>query len=263
MDGKAWSAISLALIAALTLASSGGRAAGKNRDALWKIVHDKCVPDQETNRDPSPCAYVDLAKGPDRGYAVLKDLVGATQFLLIPTRQISGIESPALLEPDAPNYWGAAWDARSYLLERARKPLPRDAISLAINSSVDRSQDQLHIHIDCVRADVRTLLAEHAAEIGGTWAELGFDLAGRRYRAMRIGKPDLGDSNPFSLLASDLAASGRDMAGATLVVVGASLGEGKDGFVLLEDRANPATGDSAHGEDLQDHGCTMATSLNP
>ncbi|MBV9243759.1 MAG: CDP-diacylglycerol diphosphatase, partial [Methylobacteriaceae bacterium] len=40
-------------------------------------------------------------------------------------------------------------------------------------------------------------------------------------------------------------------------------GEGKDGFILLEDRADPATGDAAHGEDLQDHGCAVATSLNP
>ena len=36
--------------------------------------------------------------------------------------------------------------------------MPRDDISLAVNSVYGRSQNQLHIHIDCVRSDVRNAL---------------------------------------------------------------------------------------------------------
>ena len=68
------------------------------------------------------------------GYVVLKDRVGDTQFLLMPTARITGIESPAILAADAPNYWDAAWQARHFVDERAHRDLSREAISLAINS---------------------------------------------------------------------------------------------------------------------------------
>ena len=97
---------------------------------------------------------------------MLKDLVGATQFLLIPTARIDGIESPQIVAADAPNYFADAWRARSFAEQRAGRGLPRDWMSLAINSADARSQDQLHIHIDCVRADVQETLAAHADDIG-------------------------------------------------------------------------------------------------
>ena len=73
--------------------------------ALWHIVHDQCVAHFIANRDPAPCRAVRIEDGEDTGYAVLKDLVGATQFLAIPTRRVSGIEDPALLAPGAANYF--------------------------------------------------------------------------------------------------------------------------------------------------------------
>ena len=66
--------------------------AAADPNALWNIVNGQCVPDQSNNGDPAPCALVDLDGGEPRGYAVLKDLVGATQFLLIPTERVTGIE---------------------------------------------------------------------------------------------------------------------------------------------------------------------------
>jgi CDP-diacylglycerol pyrophosphatase len=246
---------SLALGAASFVHASAARA---DRLALWKIVHEKCVPDQASDHDPAPCAYVDLANGADDGYALLKDRVGIAQFLLIPTRRIPGIESPLLLEPGAPNYFGAAWDQRSYLFQRLHKELPRYDLSLAINSAADRSQDQLHIHIDCLRADVRDLLMKHAAEIGDTWSQLGFDLVGRKYRAMRLVQGELREDNPFKLLASGIPEAAANMGNETLVVVGAVFAPDKDGFIMLEDHVDAATGDTAHGEDVQDHTCTIA-----
>ena len=151
-------------------------------DALWTIVHDRCVPDQRQHNDPAPCATVDLSVGDEHGYAVLKDINGATQFLLIPTERISGIESPAILAPGATNYLAAAWRARSFVDERAGQTLPRDWVSLAVNSEVSRSQNQLHIHIDCVRADVHEALTEHVAEIGAVWTPFPVPLAGHLYR---------------------------------------------------------------------------------
>src|SRR5581483_7670374 len=145
-----WRGFCFASFAAFIVAASIVASRAGDRLALWRIVHDQCVPDEKENGSPSPCAAVDLSAGEERGVAILKDLVGIAQFLPIPTRRLTGIESPELLAPDAPNYWRAAWAARGAMERRLGRPLSREAVGMAINSSLARSQDQLHIHIDCV-----------------------------------------------------------------------------------------------------------------
>src|SRR3954451_6804938 len=129
----------------VAVGSAGPVRADGDPGALWRIVDGQCVPNEVAHGDPAPCASVELGPQGRSGWAVLKDLVGATQFLLIPTQRTSGIDDPAILAPDAPNYFAAAWKARSFVDERAGSRLPRDQLSLAINSTFARSQDQLHI----------------------------------------------------------------------------------------------------------------------
>jgi CDP-diacylglycerol pyrophosphatase len=131
---------------------------------------------------------------------------------------------------------------------------------MAINSARDRSQDQFHIHIDCVRPQVADSLSKHIGAIGDSWEEFPFDLAGHRYSAMRVSSTDLRGVNPFRLLTLEGAKGGHDIASRTLVVVGAAFGKGRDGFVLLSDRVNVFRWDFAHGEDLLDHSCAVAAS---
>jgi CDP-diacylglycerol pyrophosphatase len=241
------------LIATLTLIGLPHHAAA-DANALWHIVGEQCVPDQKANNVPRPCAEVDLTGG----YAVLKDIVGNTQYLLIPTTRVSGIESPEILAPKAPNYWDAAWHARHFVEELARHQLPRDAVGLAINSISGRTQNQLHIHVDCMRLDVTAALRAHAGAIGTTWSKFPEPLVGHDYMAMRIDQPELGATNPFALLADGLSGARADMGHYTLVVVGSNV-QGKDGFVVLAGHATPATGNWGAGEQLQDHACAAAT----
>lgn len=245
------------LLLALTLIVSAGGVtvplADADPNALWTIVHDQCVPDEETSGQPAPCSMVDVDAGEQRGYALLKDLVGATQFLLIPTDRISGIESPTLLEPDATDYFAAAWRARSFVDARAGIDIPRDWMSLAINSALARTQNQLHIHVDCVRADVRATLSRHLADIGSDWAPFPEPLRGRPYLAMAIEGENLDSTNPIQLVAERVNGARDDMGLETLVAVGTYLRNGQPGFILLADRADPATGDLGAGEELQDH----------
>lgn len=230
------------------------QAAHADPSALWNIVNGKCVPHQQAEHNPAPCVSAD----PSAGYAILKDLVGATQYLAIPTARTSGIEAPALLAPDALNYWDAAWRARHLTEEKAGKPLPREALSLAVNSSYGRSQDQLHIHIDCVRADVRDALAAHRDAIGSTWGAFPVTLAGNHWRALRVDGADLGAANPFRLLAEGDKDAAANMGKHTLVVVGMTFDGGKPGFAVLDDHVDLTAGDFASGENLQDHDCALA-----
>nr|WP_294516965.1 CDP-diacylglycerol diphosphatase [uncultured Rhodopila sp.] len=226
--------------------------------ALWKIVSGKCVPDEEKAHDPAPCSAVDLSAGAEKGTAVLKDINGVAQFLLMPTARIGGIEDPVILAPGATNYWDAAWKARHFVDERLHTTLPRNAVSLAINSTVGRTQDELHIHIDCVRPDVRDALASNLEKIGDHWAPFPVTLAGHDYRAIRIAGENLDAVNPFLVLADNDPLARADMGMHTLVVVGATFPGGSPGFVLLDDHANLPAGDRASGEQLQDHTCAVA-----
>lgn len=222
-----------------------------HHNALWHVVHGLCLRTMHAAGQPAPCTVVDET----RGYAVLKDVGGATQFLLVPLRRIVGIEGPELQAPGAPNYWQAAWESRGLVEKALGRPLPRDGVGLAVNSVYGRTQNQLHIHIDCVQPSVQRLLHTHAGEIGQHWSTLRTVLRGRRYRALWIAGDELGRNDPFKRLAGGDPAARRDMAGETLVVIGAVRGHARPGFIVLARRADPAHDDGGAGEELLDHRC--------
>lgn len=241
----------LLVVVSVVAAGSGfwSSPAHADPEALWRIVHDQCVPHELTSDDPAPCALVDQAGG----YALLKDTRGPAQYLLIPTERITGIESPTLLVPEATNYFAAAWRARPLVEERLGRPVPRGWMSLAVNSEFARTQNQLHIHIDCLHADVHEALTQHAAEIGPAWAPFPVPLMGDRYSAIAVAGEDLDAVNPFDLLADGVPGARTDMGRRTLVVAGAVLPGGSPGFVVLAGLVDPATGDTGGGEAVQDH----------
>jgi CDP-diacylglycerol pyrophosphatase len=247
----------LGRIAALAVLAGCGCAHAADRMALWKIVHGRCEPHFAASGNPAPCAFVDLASGEANGAAVLKDLVGATQFLLIPTRRISGIESADVLGPRAPNWFARAWDARRFVFERLGHELPRDSIGLAINAATDRTQDQLHIHVDCLRPDVRDDIARRLPGLADGWSRDPVVLAGGSYRMLYVASADLRGVNPFRLAVDGLVQARRDMANMTLVVAGVSGTPAGDGFVLLAGHADPVGGRGGHGENLLDHSCAI------
>ena len=146
-------------------------------------------------------------------------------------------------------------------------------MSLAINSAVARSQDQLHIHVDCVRPDVHDALTDHAAAVGPSWAPFPVLLSGHRYDAIAVTGDDL-DANPFTLLADGipgarivqrLAPVDREALLHLAEFEQRSIAaDGRPGFVVLTDRADAATGDQAAGEELQDHdSCPRLAAATP
>jgi|SRR3984957_6667542 CDP-diacylglycerol pyrophosphatase len=248
----------VALVAAFLLLASGAAQQKLPRDALWEIVHDVCVPGQTLRGNPAPCARVDLAAGAEKGFAILKDPRDTSQFLLIPTGRVSGIESPALLDPGAPNYFASAWEARRYVLETLGKTLSRDDLGLVVNSKDTRSQDQLHIHVDCVKAAVRDGLHHNEDRISGDWSNFPMPLSQQLYMARWVPGEDLGTTNPFHLLADGVPGAARDMGDHTLIVVGFTRMDGARGFVLLTNRVETVPGSQAYGEELLDHACRIA-----
>jgi CDP-diacylglycerol pyrophosphatase len=205
---------------------------------------------------------VDLNGGVESGFAILRDPRGGTQFLLIPTTRISGIESPIVRGPHATNYFADAWEVRAYINEALHETLPRDGIGLAINSALSRSQDQLHIHLSCIRPDALEVLHKNEGEIRDQWALLNVPFFGHYYIAMWVTGEHLSPHNPFKLLAERLPEAARDMGNRTLVVVGLTRSDGTKGFVILADQVDKGKGDLAFGEELLDHACHIAAKGN-
>ncbi|WP_374547992.1 CDP-diacylglycerol diphosphatase, partial [Rhodoblastus sp.] len=168
------------------------------RDGLWRIVHNVCAPLSRVTGVALPCLAVDH----DKGVATLRAPDDATHIIVTPLDRVAGVESPSLLRPNAPNYWADAWGQRAWVAQAAGRPLAWNDLGMAINSRPGRSQDQLHIHVDCVKPEIRTALARAVQDQKG-WFEIDLRPWAARYRAKRLKVEDL-DQNIFRMVATEI-----------------------------------------------------------
>jgi CDP-diacylglycerol pyrophosphatase len=246
----------VAMVLAGLLAGLGGaHAKTPDPNVLWHIVHDRCVPDLLRFATPLPCIAVHL----HAGFALLKDRDGRTQVLLIPTARVTGIEDPRVRAFGAPDYFHLAWASRGTVSALAGRALARRDIALAVNSIYGRTQNQLHIHIDCIAPAVRAAISAHLDALGQGWTRFPGSLPGGPYLARVVASPDLAGVNPFRLLAAEVPGAAADMGRWALAAAGTNLPpDGRPGFVLFAGHANLARGDRGAAERLQDHTCALA-----
>jgi CDP-diacylglycerol pyrophosphatase len=219
-------------VAALTVSAAFATfAIGLDRTALWQVVR-ACVADYKLTGRPFPCLEVDLAGGEELGSVVLRPPL-LDDTILASTRRITGIEDPFLQAPEAPNYFDAAWRARTLLKDAGGHAPERDAIALFVNSAVVRTQDQLHIHVGCLLPYARRTLAAAAPKIPmGEWAQIGPVVPHTMFWGYRIRGTDLANVNPFRLAAEAVAGKTRDPGDLTVVVAGVRV-ESDDEFLIL------------------------------
>ena len=229
-------AVILLVIAVTAFATS---AIGLDRLALRQVVR-ACVADFKVTGAPFPCLEVDLSSGEDRGYIVLRP-PRLNDLILTPTRKIVGIEDPLLQSAEAPNYFNAAWRARSFLNGADGRAREHDEIALVANSAAVRTQDQLHIHVGCLKTPARRMLAAAAPKVPiGKWVQIGAVVPHTVFWGMRIRGADLSDIEPFRLAAEALA--GEVIPPRNLMIAAAGVRvEGDDQFLILASYAE-ATG---------------------
>lgn len=219
------------------------------RDVLRHIVLEQCVPNQRNKHQPAPCALVN----PESGYVLLKDRNGPLQYLLMPTYRINGIESPLLLTSHTPNFFWQAWQSRGMLSKTRGTPLPDNALSLTINSRVGRTQNHFHIHISCLREDVRVKLDQQASRISSQWLAFPGGILGHPYLARRVTEAELVQRSPFLMLTEEVPEAREHMGRYGMAMVHQADGS----FVLLATERNLLALNRGSAEEIQDHQCTI------
>ncbi|WP_112170987.1 CDP-diacylglycerol diphosphatase [Paraburkholderia unamae] len=245
------SRLTVAAAALVALATTGAcvRLSAVDSGGLWKVVGGQCVPNMRDKGQPGPCTTVDFQKR----YAVLKDIAGRAQYLVIPTDRVAGIESPDILYGGAPEYWVGAWAAGRHVEAKLGVPLAGNQLGLEINSSQQRTQNQLHIHVDCMRTDITQALAPYGTIAPGIWRWTTLD--GSRYRVTRV--TSLSErNNPFRVVQRDLDPK-QSMAVQTILVTGAGPDAQRDGWLIVNSGLD-VEGGTGTAEGLLDHSCSLA-----
>lgn len=222
-----------------------------NPNALWQIVRQQCVPNQQKNNDPSPCLKVDLSSG----YVLFKDKKGPYHDQVMPADKISGIESAKLQSEEVRPYFYQAWQNRDHLSEELGKPIKDTFLSLAVNSKYGRSQNQLHIHIACLRPEIYSALRGQIDQIDEGWKPLRKDLDGHRYIARKLSGTDLIKEDPFKILQQYVSEQGDNMANYGLALIVSQKGE----IILLTSRLKIFNLNFGSVEEIQDDQCMLAS----
>lgn len=248
MSLRRWLCLSVALLVIITVAAYFWLKPS-HPDALWHIVSQQCLPNQQQNHDPAPCAQVDE----QAGFVVLKDRNGPLQYLLMPSAKITGIESPQVLQPSTANFFALAWQTRHFMADRFGKPIDDADISLAINSEYGRTQNQLHIHISCLQPAVKVRLAQLQGDFSESWQPLPGGLQGHDYLARRASATELQQLGAFRLLTQGVEGADENMGSYGMAMTALPGGD----FLLLAVKRNVWQLNLASAEEIQDHSCQV------
>jgi CDP-diacylglycerol pyrophosphatase len=236
----AWLASSVAVPAPARAASPEAACiVARRTNSLWSLAQC-CAKNLQSN--PGCRSYI---KTDD--FIILKDNSPAKPdaYLIIPTIKVTGIEDRHIFAPPVADFWAYGWRQAQIYVKK-----PAAATGLAINSEFGRTQNQLHIHISCVRRDVAQKLAANGQKIGDDpAAPVAIPLGPQNnvYRVIKV--TGLVAASPFALAAA-MPGARADMAAQSIAVVGTATA----GLYYVLDTAHQGANPGA-AEELLDQSC--------
>ena len=242
-SGRALAGV-LCTTSVLILAFSGPASASSTLlgpGALWTVVRT-CESAKASVGISFPC--IDLRASADGyGVALVRPPLPRKHLLVVPTSRIVGIESPELRGQAGSAYLALAWAARDKAAGELG-PIPWADAGMAINSVANRTQDQLHIHVDCLTPQAKASLATAVSTLTEQWRALWRGVWARIFWG-----EDLRGADPFGPSLDRLPLGASGFAGLNFGAAGVEL-NGRTGFVLLASQ-------SMSFERLLDPGCRL------
>jgi CDP-diacylglycerol pyrophosphatase len=250
------SRVAIGLLARVTIGATVALAAscsflaisygGLDPSSLW-AVEANCMAVKRSTGLAFPCVEVALPTSNDTGWVLLKSPKSATEFLLSPAEPVGGLEDVLAVQQRARALWQRAWEARRHVGVILRRQLNWDDVGLAVNSATTRTQDQFHIHIECVAAQTKAVLATLTWPESSAWRP-GLHLGGADYWVRRLAPEVLGLANVVQLV-REIPAAPKSLRRASVALIGVTKPNHEDGLLLL------ANFDDVPAEDLLDHRC--------
>ena len=242
-----WPEKTAAAMALLATLLAAGWVYASNRDGLWQAVNQHCLQD---SNDQSVCP-----KRADN-YVLVKTNQTPPHFLVVPNTLLSGIEAPAFWTAEPGNYFRAAWLERPYAAAHLAGGVALSRVGIAINSAQHRTQDQLHVHINCVNPQVLAELEQQQGQIGEQWQDLRLNSVGEVYRARRMADNEV-PADLFSQLLARYPQLADARGAQTAFAASLNFRDGGWRVVVLEGEYR--AGDAAypgHAEDLLSNDCS-------
>jgi CDP-diacylglycerol pyrophosphatase len=193
---------------------------------LWKDIKGA------TPAKPSPFIFVNDSWGLKNGNRPGEKY--KWNLLAIPRARVTGVECADTYGPKAFNLWRPAWDEA---MSRFKGQVDTMHLMLGINSLPGRRQDQLHIHLTALKAEVRKELdaTKGIPTDLSKWNTSIFPLVGKAFRIVRVN--DL-NANVFKLVHDNITQN--DSFEQSIAVVAAP----GNGFYIINTQGKP----KLHGE---------------
>jgi CDP-diacylglycerol pyrophosphatase len=211
-----------------------------------------CIVAKSVTGRPFPCLSVEPDKADRPGTAVMRAPGSPSHVIVMPVRDIVGIEAPELRHQIGNILWRESLASRRHVVEALNGAITIDDVGIAVNAEGGRSQDHLHIHLDCLGRSVHTAVLTSAQHINGDWTLLPHKLQGSRFFAMRTKAVDAERFNPFDAVQT-LPSRGSRPNEITFVAISTGPDDPDRGHLLLAFRAP-----GGHSEKLLDHACLIA-----
>ena len=188
-------------ISAIVLLGAMGTVFAAERGLLSSVVQ-VCVTNYQLTGASFPCLEVNTAQGASRGFVTIRAPLARTHIIVCRRQKSKELKTRRFSHPTPRITFRCVGSTK--ICDRGGAASDQGGRYRAGDKfAAGRSQDQLHIHVDCLRRRYAQLLRLHNSALrSDRWSRLPFAFRGRYYWALLLNSADLSQTNVFRTAAT-------------------------------------------------------------